>query len=149
MLEPKETVLSESGRVIGRLTYDYGKQGQPIYSGTKLSGTKGEEYSFGAYSQFDAYRRVVGQNGEAAVPSNQQEISERYTKIFGNENTAVAAGRSARASIPSWIPVDRPTGNVFASITTGNRPSPGIPVLLIPISMAANIRTISCRLLNP
>lgn len=80
LLEPIETsICDQNGELVGKQSYDYGAQGQLIFSSSTIM--KG--YKFSTYSQFDAYRRLVGQNGEAIVPADINEIRNRYKQIFG------------------------------------------------------------------
>ena len=92
LMEPLKTVLGDHGNAVGSFEYDYGPQGQPTYSATKI----GDKYEFAAYSQFDVYRRLVGQNGEAEVPKKIEDARQRGNKVFGDEKNAVAAVKTSR-----------------------------------------------------
>lgn len=100
LLEPVKTELRDvysSTQIIGCFSYDYGLQGQPIFSAVKL----GEDYSFSSFSQFDSFRRVVGQNGEAVNPADVSEARKRHSEIFGEKSKAIASINT------SWMAYDQ------------------------------------------
>ena len=93
LMEPQKTVLAERrGNIIGGFEYDYGPQGQPVYAATSLR----DKYNFAVYSQFDVYRRLVGQNGEAVVPAGLKEAKRRRCEVFDDEKTSIVAVNTSR-----------------------------------------------------
>lgn len=119
-LEPTKTELCDvrSKQPIGSFSYDYGSQGQPIFSAVEL----GEDYSFSSYSQFDSFRRVVGQNGEAVKPADISEAKKRHAEIFGEKSKAVASINT------SWMAYDQ-ANNIWGRYL-GQKMKPADPNML-------------------
>ena len=70
-LEPESLIVRRNtdGKIIGKLQYGYGPQGQAEFTSSRLvSETTGNDYEFSTYSSFDSFRRLVAQNSEQILP---------------------------------------------------------------------------------
>ncbi len=84
-LEPTEQIITNHiiGTQVGKLEYDYGEQGQPEFSSSKLmSESTQKDYIFASYSKFDSFRRLVAQNSERVSPSVNSGWNKRATQLF-------------------------------------------------------------------
>ena len=78
------------GEDVGRLDYAYGSQGQMQFASTQLTSIDNAgDYQFAAYSHFDDFRRLTGQNAEFAIP-DQDGWTNEWNRVFGFSGRSLA-----------------------------------------------------------
>lgn len=75
---------------VGCLGYAYGQQGQMLFSSALLKAVDNAgDYQFTAYSHFDDFRRLTGQNAESVI-SDKNDWQAEWQRVFGISERSLA-----------------------------------------------------------